>query len=467
MWAQLLILCLFASAAEHGRGSGVLQDEARGDDCESGETCAEISAKPLKRIRLTTGNTFIQKGRTAVTKTVQESRHREASEMVHVVSYNLYWWNVLQNSNFDRLYDRIESNQPFDLIGFQECEHVESIVHAAGLEGFDFYQGPNKPDFNPAPLAWNAAAFQTLSGPSWLQIGEDKWGARIVTWVRLKHVATNVSVLFANTHGPVTDNASDRCLQDLGQRWVDAIQNTMVEGDTVLFTGDFNCWAGSAAMNEVRYFLAGGVEDHIDHIVSTSAAKTGGGLDGTPSDHPLVWGRFNLTNGGQDPWHRECGEIEEHFDYHGSDLSSVNGMESAEECSQACKENALCKSFTYAPAWQGCYLKRVVKPGRRSSTCCTSGLPACEDTYTEYAGYNCFPGQGARQVPGKTAFWACAEDCKKACTEEPECHGIVMSPRNQTSSKRKCWLRTDMHMENCSHGTSFDSWTKVHLEMHH
>ncbi|CAE7242312.1 unnamed protein product, partial [Symbiodinium pilosum] len=84
---------------------------------------------------------------------VQPAVNKDEGYEVKVVSYNLYWWNVQQNNRWSNLHSRIRQQLPFDLIGFQECEDVEKTVRSAGLTDMDFYQGPSKPKFNPAPIA--------------------------------------------------------------------------------------------------------------------------------------------------------------------------------------------------------------------------------------------------------------------------------------------------------------------------
>merc|ERR1712176_736515 len=167
-----------------------------------------------------------------------------ASGSVTVVSYNLYWWNLRQQNRWNALWNAIRSKKPFDLIGFQECEDVASVVRNAGLNGFDYYVGP-KP--NPAPLAWNGQIFSKIGGPGSKYVATDRWGRRHFTWVRLRHNPTGANILFANTHGPL-----DNCKPEVGNNWVAGINENKRSGDIVFMTGDFNCWRGTPAMNIVQ-----------------------------------------------------------------------------------------------------------------------------------------------------------------------------------------------------------------------
>eukprot|EP00931_Biecheleriopsis_adriatica_P057984 TRINITY_DN3444_c0_g2_i1.p1 TRINITY_DN3444_c0_g2~~TRINITY_DN3444_c0_g2_i1.p1 ORF type:complete len:757 (-),score=116.40 TRINITY_DN3444_c0_g2_i1:25-2295(-) len=212
---------------------------------------------------------------------------------VTVVSYNLYWWNVRQNNRWGDLHNRIREEKPFDLIGFQECDNVESIVRDSGLDGFDFWQGPSP---NPCPLAWDRAVFTRISEPGTKWVASDQYGNRHVNFVRLRHVATGAAVFFANTHGPLGN-----CGNSVGQNWADAVTDNMQAGDIAFMTGDFNCGTGSTAMNKVHSVLTQRVEASefggIDQILTNGQILSGGSKNGWPSDHPLVQGTFALQSG--------------------------------------------------------------------------------------------------------------------------------------------------------------------------
>jgi len=209
---------------------------------------------------------------------------------IRVASYNLYWWNVRQNNRWDALYGNIRDERPFDLIGFQECEDVASAVASSGLGGFDYHQGPSP---NPCPIAWSTAAFTRLGAPGHERIGSDQWGARWITFVRLRHAATGAAVLFVNTHGPL-----GQCGATLGNNWANGVRARMQPGDVVFMTGDFNCGTGSAAMNIIKGLLPEAVDGGIDQILSNDARVLSGGTSaGWPSDHPFVKGAFSVAGG--------------------------------------------------------------------------------------------------------------------------------------------------------------------------
>jgi hypothetical protein len=237
---------------------------------------------------------LLQRSKSMALKAMRKSL---AGFEVTIVSYNLYWWNIQANNRWGALYDRITKQMPFDLIGFQECEDVARIIDKSGLEDFDFYQGPNKPKNNPAPIAWNEKLFTKLAGPSEKWVASDGYGGRYMVWVRLQHKASGVSVFFANTHGPLGN-----CGSTLGNNWVAGIRENKDANDVVFVTGDYNCWTGTSAMKLLKQELnddgVNDVDAGIDQILTDFGLyqkESGGGkLEGWPSDHPLVKGTFGI-----------------------------------------------------------------------------------------------------------------------------------------------------------------------------
>ena len=213
-----------------------------------------------------------------------------------VVSYNLYWWNVGQNNRWQALYDNIEA-QNFDLIGFQECENVDQVVASVPrMNGrFDTY-APTEipgPGDNPAPVAWDSQRFDKLDA-GWMEIGSDQYGKRVTVWVRLRDLQNAGStVFFANTHGPLGD-----CSRARGDDWQRAVTNNIVAGDMLLYTGDFNCGAGSAAINVLDDARGGAFKlvanGGIDLIFTNGGAELASwrSVGGYPSDHPLITASF-------------------------------------------------------------------------------------------------------------------------------------------------------------------------------
>merc|ERR1719476_662714 len=211
---------------------------------------------------------------------------------IAVVSYNNFWWNVGQNNRWSSLYRRISSNRA-DLYGLQECNDVRRVLTNSALGGYQSFQGPFP---NPAPLAWNNQKFSLIGGPASIEVATDQWGKRHMNWVRLRHSASGTSVFFANTHGPLNN-----CRDELGRKWARGITSNRRSGDVVIMTGDFNCAIGTPAMRRVLTVVDMGVTYGIDHILSSVRGMSGGRREGSPSDHPLIAGRFTLGSGGPSP----------------------------------------------------------------------------------------------------------------------------------------------------------------------
>jgi len=64
-------------------------------------------------------------------------------------------------------------------------------------------------------------------------------------------------------------------------------------------TGDFNCGAGTPAMQILRNVLPKIIDGGIDHILTDQGKKEWGGKrEGSPSDHPLIKGSFTISGSG-------------------------------------------------------------------------------------------------------------------------------------------------------------------------
>jgi len=164
-----------------------------------------------------------------------------------------------------------------------------------------------------------------------------------------------------------------------------------------------------------------------------------------------------------------------------------------EECSQICRDTSGCKSFTFAKAWKGCYLKQFAKPGRRESDCCISGLPACggssavpspapdstteaaktsilsssstvapvvaDDAFVLHEGVNCWKDHGAAILPEKDMIGVkTLSECKSECESQAACTGIVVF---HDKNPGNCWLRTHINLTSCQENTPWDLWLKA------
>eukprot|EP00931_Biecheleriopsis_adriatica_P047160 TRINITY_DN2715_c0_g1_i5.p1 TRINITY_DN2715_c0_g1~~TRINITY_DN2715_c0_g1_i5.p1 ORF type:complete len:362 (-),score=68.87 TRINITY_DN2715_c0_g1_i5:43-1128(-) len=223
---------------------------------------------------------------------------------VVAASYNLFWWcvsnqfgNCPQNaggSGFRMLYDRIQQNGPYDLIGFQECDNGGQIMADTGMaSNFDYWSDPN----SDLTMAWNRGRFEKIQGPESAVIGGDRYGARWVNWVRLKSLESGTVIFFANTHGPL-----DQCWGGQGQgianNYIQVINARLQPGDKVVFTGDFNCGRGSDMIRSLAQVYKELAVDNsfggADHIFSSAGVPALEKVisNGIPSDHELLKASF-------------------------------------------------------------------------------------------------------------------------------------------------------------------------------
>lgn len=222
---------------------------------------------------------------------------------MQVVSYNLYWWCVSDEyencgqyaggAGFNMLYSKIKENEPFDLIGFQECDSVSQVIGGIGLSGrFDYYAAPGD-----APMAWDNQKYSQIGGPGQVWVANDQYGDRYMNWVRLQVKATGQTIFFANSHGPLNG-----CPNDLGTRYIDGINVNKQATDTVVLTGDFNCGSSTAAITTLSGSLqnaaTGDSFGGADHIFTSFGVgvQWQGHVSGAPSDHSLLKAVLSTPN---------------------------------------------------------------------------------------------------------------------------------------------------------------------------
>eukprot|EP00929_Paragymnodinium_shiwhaense_P118998 TRINITY_DN90891_c0_g1_i1.p1 TRINITY_DN90891_c0_g1~~TRINITY_DN90891_c0_g1_i1.p1 ORF type:complete len:723 (+),score=152.59 TRINITY_DN90891_c0_g1_i1:83-2251(+) len=227
--------------------------------------------------------------------------------ILNVITYNQYWWCVsnrygncgkFSNGNgFRELYSRIQLNHPFDLAGFQECDHLAQIVQNSGYANcFDSYapHGAGRSDIG---MMWNKKKFSHISHGN-VVIAKDKYGERHLDWVRLQVAKSAKTVYFANTHGPLEQCWGEDGTQ-VANNYVNAINQTRLEQDITVFTGDFNCGSETTTMQQLRSLLDNGATgksyDGADHIFTSGLpVLSRASVNGYPSDHELVKASFRL-----------------------------------------------------------------------------------------------------------------------------------------------------------------------------
>merc|ERR1712107_341071 len=85
----------------------------------------------------------------------------------------------------------------------------------------------------------------------------------------------------------------------MGRNWANGVKNNKAEGDIVFVTGDYNCWTGTSAMSILKESLINDgthdIDGGIDQIITDFGFKEDGGkLEGWPSDHPMIKGKFEI-----------------------------------------------------------------------------------------------------------------------------------------------------------------------------
>lgn len=225
---------------------------------------------------------------------------------LNVVSYNLFWWCVsdqyrncqanADGAGFDKLYERIKLNHPFDLIGLQECNDVKKIVHNTGYaDCLDYYQPPVK-EGNDVAQAWNKNKYRKISEGTEV-VAADRYGKRRVNFVRLE-IRMGGTIFFANTHGPLEQCAGENG-RKIGDAYVEVINKYKHKDDLVVFTGDFNCGQFTDTMKQLNSRLSqaavGNSYDGADHIYTNGLkVLSKASVKGEPSDHQLLKASFQL-----------------------------------------------------------------------------------------------------------------------------------------------------------------------------
>ena len=221
--------------------------------------------------------------------------------MLTVMTFNIRYGTAEDGPNHwrhrrDLAVARIRAADP-DLLGLQECraDDQADTVRAA-LPDYAFYGVPrgggDDSALEMAPVLWRASAFDRLEqGVFWLsetpQIPASKsWNstfARVVTWVALRHRASDRTLLFASTHFDLTPTAIDGAARVL-RHWADD-----QAAQPLIIVGDFNAGKDSFAWG---HLTAGGrLSDAYRHVWPDGGADeaTFHGY-GRPGGHyPIDW----------------------------------------------------------------------------------------------------------------------------------------------------------------------------------
>ncbi|CAE7426276.1 unnamed protein product [Symbiodinium microadriaticum] len=211
-----------------------------------------------------------------------------------VLTYNLFWWNLFglrggEGRRSGRLIASTAWPDPYDFMGFQECDDIERVVHDAGLQNeYTRIQGPHA-----LGVAYRKATWQEL-GRGQSDIAEDRrdqwYGQRAVQWVRVKHRQNSRTVLFLNFHGPLPLSSGGKCgCEATAYNIMRVIGENAESNDDVILVGDFNSVTGSPTIQKLS--------ERMHRVFS---GNSHGGVDHIFSSCPSVKGTWNLGTGGSD-----------------------------------------------------------------------------------------------------------------------------------------------------------------------
>lgn len=250
-----------------------------------------------------------------------------------VLTYNLYWWNLFKNQGglngaAGKNIAAYAKDEPFDLMGFQECEDVtwplRDAKNAGMTDEFTTILGRHA-----TAIAYRTNAFTHL-GDGQEDVAEDvpgkfHYGRRIAQWVRLTHKATGKPVFFVNHHGPTSPNTGGLCgNKATAYHLLKVIATNAKVGDAVILVGDFNApmmMPTGPNASQVKDCMSGGCDwceeagtlaCHFPHVFANPCIADQWGIDNfystctkvvkstampkAGSDHMALNTVFELTN---------------------------------------------------------------------------------------------------------------------------------------------------------------------------
>mmetsp|Transcript_147956 Transcript_147956/g.368723 ORF Transcript_147956/g.368723 Transcript_147956/m.368723 type:complete len:389 (-) Transcript_147956:97-1263(-) len=221
-----------------------------------------------------------------------------APVQVKVLTYNLEWWSLFEQlgglgGSAGKLIAAAGKPQPFDIMGFQECQDPFRVLTDAGLlPRYTAVQGAAGLCFAYMTASWTALA----QGEEF--VGEDQpgqyFGKRSAQWVRLQHKTTGKVVFFVNHHGPLTVNSGGICGgKATAGNLLRLLARSAVHGDSIVLLGDFNADANSETVLELAKRLYkvyagvsyGGVDNIFSNVKFSQEAQN---LGGGGSDHSAL-----------------------------------------------------------------------------------------------------------------------------------------------------------------------------------
>jgi endonuclease/exonuclease/phosphatase family metal-dependent hydrolase len=184
--------------------------------------------------------------------------------MLKVMSFNIRYGLAADGLNHwhnrkGLVTERIRAFSP-DLLGLQEClDNEQAEFIRTQLPDYQFYGihrgGVGESAMEMAPLLFKKSAFKVIKrGYFWLSetpnvTGSKGWDGdfpRTCTWIKLRHIASNKSLVYLNTHFDYQPIAMLESAKQLN-RW---IRQTFPRTPLVI-TGDFNSEKDSAVFQQL------------------------------------------------------------------------------------------------------------------------------------------------------------------------------------------------------------------------
>lgn len=338
---------------------------------------------------------------------------------VKVLSYNLFWWSLFKNrkgndNSAGKLILSAMGTQPFDFMGFQECENIAQVLTPVGLaEDYGMFGGGHA-----ICMAYRKASW-TLLEHGQQDVAEDMptryYGSRATQWMRVKHVVTGATAMFLNHHGPLSVNSGGVCG---GSATAANLMNVMAthgkQGDLLILVGDFNANAASLTIQGLWPHLThvfngdsfGGVDNIFSNLPSSGVAQTAD-LGSGGSDHTAIAAVLSLAPQGHDisqsggvgggptksvaalmgpgtsgdDWQFFwCGRMESNREYivqEGSPASAALAVDAADpdKCCRACQREPSCASWLWRKEGPSCQLRSGAMTGSKPADGVVSGLP--------------------------------------------------------------------------------------------
>lgn len=225
---------------------------------------------------------------------------------VRALTYNLFWWNLFgqrggNGGSAGKNIAQAHSIEPFDVMGFQECEDVKRVLRDAGLsDEYDTMDGGHA-----ISMAWRKSQWKLLASGA-EDVNEDQraqyYGRRAAEWARLQHLQTGKTLFFVNHHGPLPVNSGGACTgASTAYNILRIMGNNAVRGDLILLTGDFNQAPGSETISTLEGYMNraftgssfGGVDNFFSNCGGNAVVSTQN-LGGAESDHDAITITFQI-----------------------------------------------------------------------------------------------------------------------------------------------------------------------------